>query len=91
VGFARVSGSLAASCLTAVLDVVERFRLDSSSFRAGASVCDGVDTDTCAGAGVGSSSGSTMGAGRRCAVLKSKSTMDRKQNVLCNIEILPRR
>jgi hypothetical protein len=32
-----------------------------------------------------------MGAGRRCAMLKSNSTMERKQNVRRNIEILLRR
>ena len=78
-GFVLVSGLVAACCLTAVLDVVERFRFDGSSFCAGA------------GVGVGFSSGSTMGAGRRCAVLKSNTTMERKQNVRRNIEILLRR
>ena len=93
-GFTRVSGLVAACCLTAVLDVVERFRFDSSSFCVDLGACAdfgaGVDFGTGAsvGAGVGFSSGSTMGAGRRCAVLRSNSTMERKQNVRRNIEIL---
>ena len=85
VGFARVSGLVGACCFSAGLGVVERFVFDSSSFFAVAGA------GACAGVGVGFSSGSTMGAGRRCTMLKSNSTIERKQNVRRNIEILLRR
>ena len=95
VGFARVSGLVGACCFSAGLGVVERFVFDSSSFFAvavaGAGACAGLGTGACAGVGVGFPSGTTMGAGRRCTMLKSNSTIERKQNVRRNIEILLRR
>jgi len=68
VGITRVCCLVGACCFGAVLDVVERFRLDGSSFCAGADFGTGAGVDfgtgASVGAGVGFSSGSTMGAGR---------------------------